>query len=497
MKPLASVALALLLTSAAPAQPVRNRLYTTPAPPPRDALEKLNLRQAWSTLIPMAGRRDGILSMQLAPLWTARGLAGMQLLVQTRSGLIVLLDAETGQVMWRTRVGDAYRGQHALGFSSLYVAVERGTEVYGLDRLRGELLWKFDKTATLTTAPLVGREFLYLPLTGARGQHELTYYSLPSNVSPVPYDPVGYDSPAVLQVQPTQVADYLVFPTSGGAVFVYDGTIPGPVRPDLTFSTRGALVAPVGGHEYRAGAAESWAYAGSRDGNVYARPLDRPEDGEPAWNFAAGGPVLRSPFVNDLDVYASGDGRGLYRLRRFTLNGPLMAEYMRRLGVVPPGPLAEVVKELGERQAARPTSLLTALQRKGYLTDAQRELLRWRGGEALWRYSEGDYVMAVNPKFVYAADTAGRLRILDRERGRELSCYDTRDFVVPFSNELTDRVYLAAHNGLIVCLHDRDYPAPVTMKTLLPPKADARPGPRNSRPPPAPPMGGLGGAPGR
>jgi hypothetical protein len=39
------------------------------------------------------------------------------------------------------------------------------------------------------------------------------------------------------------------------------------------------------------------------------------------------------------------------------------------------------------------------------------------------------------------------------------------------ANQLTDRVYLAAHNGLIVCLRDRDYPAPFAHRVLLTPQA--------------------------
>jgi len=37
------------------------------------------------------------------------------------------------------------------------------------------------------------------------------------------------------------------------------------------------------------------------------------------------------------------------------------------------------------------------------------------------------------------------------------SRYDIRDFVFPVVNGATDRIYLASNNGLIVCLHDKDY----------------------------------------
>src|SRR6185437_8629371 len=72
-----------------------------------------------------------------------------------------------------------------------------------------------------------------------------------------------------------------------------------------------------------------------------------------------------------------------------------------------------------------------------------------------------DRFLAANPKYVYAADASGRLLVLDRRRGVTLSGFDFKDFVFPVPNEVTDRLYLAANNGLIVCLHDREYPQPI------------------------------------
>ena len=72
-----------------------------------------------------------------------------------------------------------------------------------------------------------------------------------------------------------------------------------------------------------------------------------------------------------------------------------------------------------------------------------------------------DYFLAANPKYVYALDASGHFLVLDRRRGVTLSGFDTRDFVFPISNDVTDRIYLAANNGLIVCLRDREYPKPI------------------------------------
>ena len=50
--------------------------------------------------------------------------------------------------------------------------------------------------------------------------------------------------------------------------------------------------------------------------------------------------------------------------------------------------------------------------------------------------------------------------ILDRGLGTQISSYDTRDFAFPVANTMNDRLYLVANNGLIVCLHDKEYVKP-------------------------------------
>src|SRR5262249_20195549 len=97
-------------------------------------------------------------------------------------------------------------------------------------------------------------------------------------------------------------------------------------------------------------------------------------------------------------------------------------------------------------------------------------------GETVWGNGSADRFLAANPKFTYAMDRSNMLMVLDRKRGTELSQYCFRDFVFPVSNELTDRIYLAANDGLFVSLHDRDYPTPVEMKKVPEPRSVLPPG---------------------
>lgn len=142
---------------------------------------------------------------------------------------------------------------------------------------------------------------------------------------------------------------------------------------------------------------------------VYTVRLDRSltaqavEGGYLLWRFSLPGRVFRWPDVTNADVFIAPEGAGLYRLDRVT-------------------------------------------------------------GQSMWNNLEATRFLAANPKFVYATDRTGRLLVLDYARGTRLSALDTHDFVFPISNEMTDRVFLAARNGLIVCLHDRDYPTPLRNK---------------------------------
>src|SRR5947207_14241916 len=91
---------AVLLTAAVAAAPAWSQpprtLVTNPAPPSREALDRLNLQLGWRALLPTDGLRDGLATVQFL---------GDLIVVQTRSGLLVALEAETGAPRWTVRIG--------------------------------------------------------------------------------------------------------------------------------------------------------------------------------------------------------------------------------------------------------------------------------------------------------------------------------------------------------------------------------------------------------
>jgi hypothetical protein len=160
------------------------------------------------------------------------------------------------------------------------------------------------------------------------------------------------------------------------------------------------------------------AYLASRDYHVYGLEMVA---GRILWRFTADRSIFRKPIATDEDLYITPERGGLFRVNRET-------------------------------------------------------------GERIWRNPEAERFLAHHRTLVYAMDRYGQFLVLDRARGTQLGSLDLRDFIVPITNELTDRIYLAANDGLIVCLHDRAYPGPFKVTNVPemkpPPPAKEKPKPK-------------------
>lgn len=435
----AAMFLAVVCTATVQAQQPRSMWYTQPVPPPRELLDRLNLQMSYRIYVPMDGRQDGLTTVQLR---------GRNLLVQTRSGLVALIDAETGATQWRQRVGRPYVAEHALAVNSREVYVVNNLYLFALDLLTGEVNWTFRLPEGVSSPPLADENMIYLASPTGR----LSAYLLPrperlgvgppgavskrapsgeeykplaalrpdsrsstASVSPLTRtareastaDETLGRQPITAWVEHTSLRlelpmvvtnDRVMAPTSNGTVLGLGKLLPPGTTTTLSyrFSTESAIRVPTN-------VFEGVAYIGGEDANLYALDMGF---GRLLWRSTLGVPITRRPAATEEDIYVVSARQGMMRLDRAT-------------------------------------------------------------GEPLWRIptphglvesnAAADYFLAANPKYVYALDASGRFLVLDRRRGLTLSIVDSRDFVFPISNDVTDRVYLAANNGLIVCLHDRQY----------------------------------------
>jgi outer membrane protein assembly factor BamB len=415
-------------------QPARAKLYTQPTSPPRELLDRLNLQMSFRTYVPMDGRRDGFATVQLH---------GRHLFVQTRSGLVTLLDAETGAALWRQRVGRPYVAEYPFAFNSREVYVVNNVHLYALDRLSGAVNWTYRLPEGVAAAPVADETMIFVASQTGR----LTGYLLPrpdllaarkvegreeryKRIASLRTDTGGTSStishltlsasdastaedeggprPIRLWSDVTSLRlelplllthDRLLIPSSSGfvAAFTKAPAPDGHAARSYRFSTESPIRMP-------AGYFDEIAYVGGGDANLYAIET---KGGRLQWRFTGGVPISRTPVALGQDVFVVAETQGMTMLDRAT---------------------------------GHP---------------------KWRipvRGELVESNAAANYFLAANPKYVYALDASGHFLVLDRRRGVTLSGFDSSDFVYPIANDVTDRVYLAANNGLLVCLHDREYP---------------------------------------
>jgi outer membrane protein assembly factor BamB len=409
-----AVVTALLGLAVLPAQTTpRSRVYSHPALPSTEALKRLNLTMAWRAYVPMDGRRDGLQHVELH---------GRDLFVLTRSGLIQRMDAEKGTVYWKKRVGKPYTLMPFFAANSRGVAVVANITLYGLNRATGNAEWDYRLRAGVSAQPVADEEQIYVPgVTGRMSAFYLPFVTEGGGTTSSPVyservlrsearpEPV-WDAATTLTLgfKPLQTAETVfVIGLSGDAMGFTKVIREGASSAELyRFSTEGKVTAPPGQYG-------DTGYVGSDDGAIYAINL---LNGKLRWRHTTGSTIRRRPASLEKDVFVVSRHEGMARVDRETGDSMWRVPAGRRV------------------------------------TDVN---------------VEADQFLAANGKYVYANDRSGRLLVLDRKRGTRLSMLDTSAFKVPIVNELTDRLYLAANDGLIVCLRDRDQTAPIRHRARL------------------------------
>jgi outer membrane protein assembly factor BamB len=414
-------------------------LVTRPEVPTAEALARLNLVHGWTAHLPVDGERDGIATMQMFP---------GQILIQLRSGLVVSLDAETGQTQWRAQVADPYHVSIGLGVNAKTVFGYHTLRVFALDRLTGRLQWQYRLPDVPTAPPVATNNELYV----CTGRGHLYAFQLPvledelgsqPAGSPKPDKPEKPGDPPTSKPAPAgtyigertgarsslglggSIADaeaeavngkfrlltlYEVntlsrvetqpllmpsLPDEPGNVVVLGvkGTIEGMAKraKELAFRVEDDAAAATGPTQHG-----MTGYFSLQNGNVWAVNLEK---GHTDWRFAAPTGAALPLAATDDSVFLTIPRAGLYRVNRET-------------------------------------------------------------GREDWHAANAEQFLAANKKFVYATDRLGQLVVIDAVRGNILSTLNTRSFTVPLSNEYSDRIYLAAHDGTVTCLHDREHARP-------------------------------------
>jgi outer membrane protein assembly factor BamB len=396
-----------------------SHLYTRPTIPSQQVLDRLDLTLAWVGHVPTTSTEDGISTFQLLT-----GQDRIELLIQTRSGFLELRDAETGDLKWRTPVGlprDAPRGA---AFNDDSVFITRKSRLYVLNRKTGKhRVFSVDKKGvptlgfemirSTTATPTASGVAVFFPSEGRIATYVIPKFTddqlnLPT-LRPEAFLPPGAkDSP---QPELANTAILLGLNIFNPVVVVADRMVALGDDGTLTFLNKynSKIVdtfKAYAGIVAGIGQQDDMVYFGAQDNTLYAINAI---SAQLHWRFLAGGTVTRTPQATYRDVFVTVANKGMFRVDR-------------------------------------------------------------ESGRQVWVNRDADKFLAVNEKYVYVMDQRRFLLVLDYLRGTTLAKYDTSDFLIPMSNNLTDRIYLINHDGTVLCMHHRDYRRPFFPGQGPPPK---------------------------
>jgi hypothetical protein len=181
MRRSARIALAALLTVGAAALPAYGQLstvYTAAVPPLDAALEPLRLKTEWTMNLPIEGRSDTISHVQVVD--------GGQIFVQTRSGTLLSVDAQTGQRQWSIRFPGRSSTSYPVAVNSRFVFIVNLSRLYCFHRRTGILEFSFEPIvrvmeplAGLTSGPVCSETHVYVVI----GYQEVLSYKLPASIT--------------------------------------------------------------------------------------------------------------------------------------------------------------------------------------------------------------------------------------------------------------------------------------------------------------------------
>jgi outer membrane protein assembly factor BamB len=242
---------------------------------PQNVAARYGLTRAWYTQIGSPRATGAISNVNYD-----RGT----LFVQSKTGMISALDAETGRMLWSTQVGPENHTSTEPSANENFIVVVNGSVLYVLDRADGRLQWQKPLDGCPGAGPGASQTHAFVPMVN--GQVE--GYDLEKGANQTPWI---YKSAGRVLVPPMTTNQSVSWTTEKGYFYVAD---PAGLGIRYRLETRDAI------HSRPA----YWTphlYACSSDGCVYAV---HEKNGKIVWKFAVGDPIYSSPVAIEGKVYA-------------------------------------------------------------------------------------------------------------------------------------------------------------------------------------------------
>ena len=209
----------------------------------------------------------------------------------TSRARVIAVDADTGEHLWHTSVGNPRYQTMGVGASKNHVAVVNGSTVYCLTADEGRILWSRDCQRAPSAPPSVGEYNVYVPLVNGR----LEVFSIPGK---------GRFSKSFLSFGPASSKPLLTsstisWPTKEG----YYAVAP--------YRARSIQFRLDTGNEFVGGGADGQGtiYVNTVGGTIIA--LDE-KSGSVVWEYSTGDRITTTPFVREGTVYAISTENRLY-----------------------------------------------------------------------------------------------------------------------------------------------------------------------------------------
>jgi hypothetical protein len=399
--------------------------------------------------------------------------------VQTREGSVFAINAENGEIRWTHHPIDRYPVVRPLSHHNDLILLQETLFLVALDRKTGAFRWELELPEVPIAPPTIGDLLLYVPFANGR----VFTYSLPETTAAVLSK--SQEERAAIQKRVRRLRDLV----DSAAPGTKTGIDPRSARGDSYGRTasptdylsryQGTTMA------IRRGSIESMNFSPEAIGQLSSRPLFLSSRSP---GFAVDHPVLVSP----LGILVSGGEQKALFLRRDPENPVL-----KLLTDAPPaqrptqygstvyfagidGSLQaiDLIRGLPAWQQSlrsKARDPLVATDASLFINTTRHGLVRVNraDGSIIWSQPEALGFLAANPTVAYTLDRFGRLLILDYATGQALATYDISKYNVTLSNELDDRIFVAANDGSVVCLNDqtRAKPHVHTPKVSAPKKA--------------------------
>lgn len=211
----------------------------------------------------------------------------VRLITLTDRGQLEVLDAESGQTLWREDVGDPGRQYYSIGCSDKYVAVVNGSQLFVLSIENGALVKQAELERPPLFGPAIAGELAIVP--GLLGSIEGVYVT---DVKRDDFVLMASGPPAAPMTGAIET-DKIAIPTETGFVFVVhtDGR-PGA---DFRLATSGKVVAPLA-----VGTGERFFFA-TTAGQVYG--MQATKNGRVLWTVPLGEPVTEQVLLDGDRVF--------------------------------------------------------------------------------------------------------------------------------------------------------------------------------------------------